>query len=147
MAVSFVAILIVSCGMALLAKRLRLPYTVLLVVAGLIVSALSAAEQLGLNFKLTPELLLQLFLPILLFEAAFHVDLKSFLNNKRAILFLAIPGVIVGMLLTTLLFMGVGELFSLGFSWQLVLLAAAMLAATDPISVVAIFKEFTESTR
>ena len=133
--------------MALLAKRLRLPYTVVLVVAGLIVSALSAAETLGLNFKLTPELLLQLFLPILLFEAAFHVDLKSFLNNKRAILFLAIPGVIVGMLLTTLLFMGVGELFSLGFSWQLVLLAAAMLAATDPISVVAIFKEFTVSKR
>ncbi len=147
MAVSFVAILIVACGMALLAKRLRLPYTVVLVVAGLIVSALSAAGQLGLNLKLTPELLLQLFLPILLFEAAFHVDLKSFLNNKRAILFLAIPGVIVGMLLTTALFMGVGELFRLGFSWQLVLLAAAMLAATDPISVVALFKEFTVSKR
>ena len=62
MAVSFVAILIVACGMALLAKRLRLPYTVVLVVAGLIVSALSAAGQLGLNLKLTPELLLQLFL-------------------------------------------------------------------------------------
>ncbi|MGY8649861.1 MAG: hypothetical protein ACKVKM_03510, partial [Verrucomicrobiia bacterium] len=60
MAVSFVAILIVACGMALLAKRLRLPYTVVLVVAGLIVSALSAAGQLGLNLKLTPELLLQL---------------------------------------------------------------------------------------
>ena len=55
MAVSFVAILIVACGMALLAKRLRLPYTVVLVVAGLIVSALSAAGQLGLNLKLTPE--------------------------------------------------------------------------------------------
>ena len=147
MAISFVAILVVACGMALLAKRLRLPYTVVLVVAGLIVSALSAGGQLGMNLKLTPELLLQLFLPILLFEAAFHVDLKSFLNNKRAILFLAIPGVIIGMVLTTALFMGVGELFQLGLSWQLVLLAAAMLAATDPISVVALFKEFTVSKR
>ena len=139
--------MVVACGMALLAKRLRLPYTVVLVVAGLIVSALSAGGQLGMNLKLTPELLLQLFLPILLFEAAFHVDLKSFLNNKRAILCLAIPGVIIGMMLTTALFMGVSELCSLGFSWPLVLLTAAMLAATDPISVVALFKEFTVSKR
>ena len=108
MTVSFVAILMVACVMALLARRLKLPYTVVLVVAGLIVSYINGAGEagkLGIDIKLTPELLLQIFLPILLFEAAFHVDLKSFLENKRAILFLAIPGVIFGMLLTTGLFM------------------------------------------
>ena len=136
--------------MALLAKRLRLPYTVVLVAAGLIVSALASlgsADTLGLDIHLSPELLLQLFLPILLFEAAFHVDLTKFLENKRAILSMAIPGVIVGMLLTTVLFMGGAAVLNLGLDWQLVLLAAAMLAATDPISVVALFKEFTVSKR
>ncbi|MDP6904088.1 MAG: sodium:proton antiporter [Verrucomicrobiota bacterium] len=150
MALSFVAILTVACGMALLAKRFRLPYTVVLVVAGLIVSVLASAgeaESIGLDIHLSPELLLQLFLPILLFEAAFHVDLRQFLNNWRPILCLAIPGVIVGMLLTTGFFLLVDQVSGMGLSWQMILLIAAMLAATDPISVVALFKEFSVSKR
>ena len=151
MSVSFVAILVIACGMALLAKRLKVPYTVLLVVAGLAVSllldgALGLREHLE-KIKLKPDLLLQLFLPILLFEAAFHVDLKSFLNNRRAILFLAIPGVIIGMLLTTAVFVPVAKLIQDDMVWQVGLVTAAMLAATDPISVVALFKEFTVSKR
>jgi len=151
MSVSFVAILVIACGMALLAKRLKLPYTVLLVVAGLAVSLLldgapGLREHLE-KIKLKPELLLQLFLPILLFEAAFHVDLKSFLNNRRAILFLAIPGVIIGMVLTTAVFVPVAKLIRGDMMWQVGLVTAAMLAATDPISVVALFKEFTVSKR
>ena len=151
MSVSFVAILVIACGMALLAKRLKVPYTVLLVVAGLAVSLLLDGapwlrEHLE-KIKLKPELLLQVFLPILLFEAAFHVDLKSFLNNRRAILFLAIPGVIIGMLLTTAVFVPVAKLIQDNMVWQVGLVTAAMLAATDPISVVALFKEFTVSKR
>ena len=151
MSVSFVAILVIACGMALLAKRLKVPYTVLLVVAGLAVSLLldgapGLREHLE-KIKLKPELLLQVFLPILLFEAAFHVDLKSFLNNRRAILFLAIPGVIIGMVLTTAVFVPVAELIRGDMMWQVGLVTAAMLAATDPISVVALFKEFTVAKR
>ena len=72
MTVSFVVILIIACVMALLAKRLKLPYTVVLVAAGLVVSWLNGsgdANKLGIAIHLTPELLLQLFLPILLFLA------------------------------------------------------------------------------
>ena len=148
MTVSFVVILIIACAVALLAKRLRLPYTVVLVAAGLIVSWLNGlgdATKLGIDIKLSPELLLQLFLPILLFEAAFHVDLTEFLENKRAILFLAIPGVIVGMLLTTVLFVPAARMIGINLEWRVALLIAAMLAATDPISVVALFKEFSVS--
>ena len=130
MSVSFVAILVIACGMALLAKRLKLPYTVLLVVAGLAVSLLldgapGLREHLE-KIKLKPELLLQVFLPILLFEAAFHVDLKSFLNNRRAILFLAIPGVIIGMLLTTAVFVPVAKLIQDDVVWQVGLVTAAI---------------------
>ena len=147
MSISFVAILVIACGMALLAKRLKVPYTVLLVVAGLAMSLLldgapGLREHLE-KIKLQPDLLLQLFLPILLFEAAFHVDLMSFLNNRRAILLLAIPGVIIGMVLTTAVFVPVAILIRGHMDWQIGLVIAAMLAATDPISVVALFKEFT----
>ena len=151
MSVSFVAILVIACGMALLAKRLKVPYTVLLVIAGLAVSLLldgapGLRERLE-QIKLQPDILLQLFLPILLFEAAFHVDLKSFLNNRRAILFLAVPGVIIGMLLTTAVFVPVANLIRGDMVWQVGLITAAMLAATDPISVVALFKGFSVSKR
>ena len=153
MTVSFVAILGVACVMALLAKRLKLPYTVLLVVAGLVVSLLLELEGAKAlrghleKIKLEPDLLLQLFLPILLFEAAFHVNLQQFLRNWRPILFLAIPGVIIGMLLTTAVFVPLAQQIRPEMVWQVGLLIAAMLAATDPISVVALFKEFTVSKR
>ena len=153
MTVSFVAILGVACVMALLAKRLKLPYTVLLVVAGLVVSLLLELEGAKAlrghleKIKLEPDLLLQLFLPILLFEAAFHVNLQQFLRNWRPILFLAIPGVIIGMLLTTVVFVPLAQQIRPEMVWQVGLLIAAMLAATDPISVVALFKEFTVSKR
>jgi len=156
MLIPFVAILVLACGMALLAKRLKLPYTVLLVVAGLAVSLLLELLELKgeealrghlEKIKLEPDLLLQLFLPILLFEAAFHVNLQQFLRNWRPILFLAIPGVIVGMLLTTSIFWPVAQLIGSGMTWEIALLIAAMLAATDPISVVALFKDFSVSKR
>ncbi|MDP7011058.1 MAG: sodium:proton antiporter [Verrucomicrobiota bacterium] len=153
MTISFVAILGVACVMALLAKRLKLPYTVLLVVAGLAVSLLLEMEGAKVlrghleKIKLEPDLLLQLFLPILLFEAAFHVKLQQFLRNWRPILFLAIPGVIVGMLLTTAVFVPLAQQIRPEMVWQMGLLIAAILAATDPISVVALFKEFSVSKR
>ena len=65
MTISFVAILIIACAMALLARRLKLPYTVVLVIAGLVASALNGpgdANRLGIDLQLTPDLLLQLFL-------------------------------------------------------------------------------------
>ena len=58
-----------------------------------------------------------------------------------------IPGVIVGMLLTTGFFLLVDQVLGMGLSWQMILLIAAMIAATDPISVVALFKEFSVSKR
>jgi CPA1 family monovalent cation:H+ antiporter len=153
MLIPFLAILMLACAMALLAKRWKKPYTVLLVAAGLAVSLLlelKGTEALRGHLekiKLEPDLLLQLFLPILLFEAAFHVNLQQFLRNWRPILFLAIPGVIVGMLLTTAIFWPVAHFIDSGMNWEIALLIAAMLAATDPISVVALFKDFSVSKR
>jgi len=151
MTASFVTILMLACGTALIARRLRQPYTVVLVIAGLIISFL---QQHYPGFKaeldlihLTPPLLLRLLLPILLFEAAFHLSIDSFMDNKRPILFLAVPGVLVGLLLTAVLFQAGAAFFGLAVTWEQSLLIASILAATDPISVVALLKEFSVSRR
>ncbi len=70
------ALLIVASVVAMLARRLALPYTVTLVIAGLLLGYLEAnVEWVDLDaVRLTPELLFDLFLPALLFEAAFHLS-------------------------------------------------------------------------
>lgn len=84
---------------------------------------------------LTPELILALFVPPLVFEAAFHLNFNELRRNLATILVLAVPGVI----LITLI---VGGLLRLGTSLSLpvALVFGALIAATDPVAVVALFR-------
>lgn len=122
-------LLIVSI-VAVVVRRFRIPYTVGLVLAGL---ALSFRPPIEL--ELTPELILAILLPPLLFEAAFHLNFDHLRRNVRTILLLAIPGVIVTMLIT-------GGIVSFGGGLPLgaALVFGALIAATDPVSVVGIFR-------
>jgi CPA1 family monovalent cation:H+ antiporter len=88
----------------LVVRRLKIPYTVALVVVGLLISV-----QHPLEIELTPELILSLFIPPLVFEAAFHLEFKSLRENWLPIIGLAIPGV----LLTTV---AVGLIVSFGLT-------------------------------
>ncbi len=116
---------------ALFVQYVRVPYTVALVVLGLALGA--AGVRPGL--QLDPDLILHVFLPLLLFEAALPVDLRLLRDSLSAIAVLAIPGVIVsaaviGLLLWRLtgLDLGVAALFG------------AMVSATDPVAVLATFR-------
>jgi len=122
-------LLIVSI-VAVVVRRLRIPYTVGLVLAGL---ALSLRPPIQL--ELTPELILAILLPPLLFEAAFHLNIDHLRRNVGTILLLAIPGVILTMLIT-------GGILSFGAGLPLTaaLVFGALIAATDPVSVVGIFR-------
>ncbi len=86
--------LTVSTAVALIARRLSLPYTVLLVVAGLALGALPReAGPLHLGaVRLTAHWFFDLLLPVLLFEAAFRLSAARLRENVRAILLLAAPG-------------------------------------------------------
>src|SRR5439155_23873897 len=86
---TIIILFIVAALVAVVAKRFRVPYTVALVIAGL---ALGAARVLTPPL-LTKELLFTLFLPGLLFEAAFHLEAEEFWRNRLAIFSLALPGV------------------------------------------------------
>jgi len=78
--------------------------------------------------------------PALLFEAAYHVEYKKFVDNAPAILTLAVPGVLLAITITAFtswwLLNRVGVPFELGHAFLL----ASMIAATDPISVLALFR-------
>ncbi len=133
-----VALFSVATVVALIARRFKLPYTVALVLAGL---ALGSAKVFEAP-HLTKDLLYAVFLPGLLFEAAFHLEFRRFLQNKLAVFALAIPGVIAAVALTTALLvptvngLDLVSRFTVGEG----LVFAALIAATDPIAVVALFK-------
>jgi CPA1 family monovalent cation:H+ antiporter len=133
----------VASVVAMLAKRLSLPYTVTLVVAGLGLGMLPPHfSWLDLDrVRLTPELLFNIFLPMLLFEAAFHLSWPKFRQNLTAILLLAVPGVIVAVGLGGTFAYWLEPLANTTLPMMVALLFASMLAATDPVSVVALFKE------
>jgi len=142
-AATLFSLLIVASVVAMLARKLKLPYTVTLVVAGLVLGAIEGQlSWLDLDsIRLTPELLFDLFLPALLFEAAFHLSWPKFRQNLRAILLLAVPGVLaaIGLAGTTAYYLE--PLASAELPLMVAFLFVAMCVATDPVSVVALFKE------
>jgi CPA1 family monovalent cation:H+ antiporter len=133
-----VALFAVATAVALVARRLRLPYTVALVLAGLALGTAHALEPP----HLTKELLYAVFLPGLLFEAAFALEFKKFWANKTAVSALAVPGLLLAIGLTAVLLVPVVNGLHFVDEFPLIegLVFAAVIAATDPIAVVGLFK-------
>jgi CPA1 family monovalent cation:H+ antiporter len=131
---SFLAELLLISAVALGCKYLRLPYTIALVAAGLMVGL--ARSYFELKVQLTPDLLFVVLLPILLFEAAIHLPLALVRSQLRPILLLAVPG-----LLITTAVVGWSLHLLLGLSLSASMVFGALISATDPIAVLALFKE------
>jgi len=125
-----VVLVLVTTLVAIIARRRRLPYTVTLVVIGLLI-----AIPTSLELEATPDLILAIFVPPLVFEAAFHLDLRQLRENLTPILLLAVPGV----LLTTLLVGGMTALGA-GMAFGTAVVFGALIAATDPVAVVSLFR-------
>jgi CPA1 family monovalent cation:H+ antiporter len=82
-----IALLLIASLVAIAVRRLRIPYSVALVVVGLLLTTQSPVE-----IDLTPELIMALFVPPLVFEAAFHLNFNELRTSLPAILLLAVPG-------------------------------------------------------
>jgi CPA1 family monovalent cation:H+ antiporter len=134
----FISLFAVATAVALAARWLKIPYTVALVVAGLLLGTTRVINAP----HLTKELLYAIFLPGLVFEAAFHLDFHKFWQNKLAIHALAVPGVAAAIGITAVLLQPAASAlhFVDGFTMKHALVFAALIAATDPIAVVALFK-------
>jgi len=125
-------LLMVASAVGLAVRWVKVPYSIALVIVGL---AMGASHLLP-HVAMTPELILLIFLPALLFEASWNLDVKELLHDWRAIFLLAVPGVLLAMAV------GAGVMHLLGaLSWPMALLFGAMTAATDPISVLALFRK------
>ncbi len=133
-----IVLLVIISLVSVAVRRIRLPYTVALVLVGLALTLVKAPTFLpgGGDIDLTQDLILLIFIPPLVFEAAFHLNFADVKRNLIPILLLAIPGVLIVTFLTAgFLIMGAGVAVSTA------LIFGAIIAATDPVAVVAIFKE------
>ena len=125
-----VQVLAVVLLVALAVRHVRLPYTVALVIAGLVL-----AVQGSLHLELTPGLVLGLFVPPLIFEAAFHLHLKDLKADLAPIAAMAVPGVLLSTGLIALVLVATNVL-----PLPAALIFGALISATDPVAVVATFR-------
>jgi CPA1 family monovalent cation:H+ antiporter len=128
---TFVLLLMAAAAVALLVKAVPVPYVSALALAGLVGGFLLGPGEL----RLTRSLILFVLLPGLLFEAAFNLSWRELRRNLVAVVALATLGV----LLTTTVVALLGHA-ALGLSLPLAVLFGAMVAPTDPVAVVAVFR-------
>lgn len=140
-------LLIAASAIAILAKRLRAPYTVALVAGGLMLSALRLPRLSPLDPGqrpdwLTPDVILIVFLPALVFEGGVKLNVRDLLRNSAPLLLLANLGVLLAALVT-----GYLVHWTTGLPVEIALLFGAIISATDPISVLSIFKDLRMDKR
>ncbi len=140
-------LLIAAAIIAMLAKRLRIPYTVSLVLGGLLLGViqlpiLSPLQPGHRPDWLTPDVILILFLPALVFEGSVKLDVRELLRNSVPLLLLANAGVLLAALVT-----GYLVHWLIGLPVLIALLFGCIISATDPISVLAIFKDLRVDKR
>lgn len=131
-------ILIVACGVAILCRRLRLPYSVGLVAAGVCFAMLDST----IDFNVSPDLIYSVLLPPLIFEAALQLKWPLFRRDLPVTVMLAFPGVL---LTGAIIAVGMHQL--VGWGWLGAAMFGALIAATDPVSVVAAFRELKVEPR
>src|ERR1022692_2149221 len=125
-------LLLIAAVVAMLTRRLRLPYTAGLVAAGIGLALLPFSPTVSF----TRDLIFTGLLPPLIFEAAFQLDWQQLRRDLPVVLVLASAGVLLSAGVTTL-----GMHWLAHWEWLSALVFGVLIAATDPVSVVATFKE------
>jgi len=131
-------LLLVACLIAMLTRRFGWPYSVGLAAAGAGIAYLPDAPQLPLS----RDLIFNIFLPPLIFEAALQLDWKPFRRELPVTLILAVAGVAIAASVVA-----AGMHWLVGWSWLGAAFFAVLIAATDPVSVIASFRELKVEPR
>ena len=134
------SLLLVALLILIFSKRIKLPYTVLLVIVGISLSGLSSIypDELVIlkALEISPDLILYIFLPTLIFDSCYNIDVRSLRHNLVPILTLAIPGLLISTML-----IGLIVWLATSIALPTALLLGAILSATDPVSVIALFRQ------
>jgi len=127
-----VGLLVVAIIVAIVSRRLRLPYTVGLVVTGLSLALAPPAADINLTY----DVVFDVILPPLLFEAALSIPWAEWRRDAPVVLMLAVPGVVISATVVA-----AGMAYGAGWPVSSAVLFGVLIAATDPVSVIAVFKE------
>ena len=125
-------LLFVSALVAMLTRRVHLPYTVGLVLAGMALYF----SHVYIKWHLTKDLIFSVFLPPLVFEAALFIHWRDFKKELPVVTLLATAGVVLAAAVTAL-----GMHYALAWDWGSAIVFGVLISATDPVSVIATFKE------
>ncbi len=128
----FVVLVAIAVAVALVTQRLSIPFSVALVIAGFVLSVTQPIRGAGI----TPDLILAVFIPGLVFEAAYHIDVGHLRQSFAAVAILAAPGVVI-----TAAFVAEVVTLTTGLDHSLAFLLGAIVCATDPVATVAVFKQ------
>ncbi len=136
--------LAISSVSVFIAQRLKVPHTVFLVLVGVGLATLSLHPSLHFlgELKLTPELLFFFFLPTLIFESAYNINIRHLTQDAVIISMLAVLSLLVS---TFAIAFGLDWVFGfMGFDvpFMLSLVFGSIISATDPVAVLALFKEY-----
>ena len=135
----FVILLLLSAIAAIVLKKLKFPFSIGLVIIGLVLGIITREygwfATLG-SVHLTPNIILYILLPTLVFEAAVNIDVRLLIKNLTPVMTLALPGLVIATLIT-------GALISLFTPLPIgpAMLFGGLISATDPVAVIAVFKE------
>jgi len=136
--VAVVLVLLIASLVAMISRRLKVAYSVGLVAAGIGVAFIPT----GMELQLTRDLIFNLFLPPLVFEAALQLNWAPFRRDLPINGTMAFPGVAIAAAVVA-----VGMHFAVGWDWLGAWLFGVLIAATDPVSVIAAFKELKVERR
>lgn len=143
-ALAICSLLTLATAIYSISKALKIPFAVGLLISGLLLSSLSNYYDWGFfrAFNFSPDIVFYVFLPTLIFESAYHLNIRHFRGVIQPVIILAT----VGLLISTFI---VGFLLNylLGLPIFVSLLFGALISATDPVAVLAIFRELKAPKR
>ena len=146
--IQFLLLLLIAASLIAMATiRLKIPYTIALVIGGFLIDIFHVPisghlGEGGSTDVLTPDVIFMIFLPGLLFEAGLNIQASRLKKSLIPVLLLAIVGVLLATAVT-----GYAVHWLLGLPLLVALLFGSLISATDPISVLALFKDMGVSKR
>lgn len=141
---SVITLLFIAVGAYMLSRKISVPYTILLVLVGLVLIPISETPLFHFlqSFTLTPGLLFFVFLPTLIFESAYNMNIRSVLASFRSISILSIGSLLVSAFFIAFALKYLSALIGFPLPFEVTLLFGALISATDPVAVLSLFKEY-----
>jgi len=148
-ALFLMTLLLVAALIEPLAKKIHLPFSIILVIIGFIGSEL-VVKKLGIDTGIRWDnfgtIIFYFILPILIFQAALEIDIKLLWKNIVPIGLLALPLMLVSALVIAAgVYHGIDH--ATGFPWMAALITGALLSATDPAAVLSLLKSVNAPER